>query len=164
MPTFTVAAKTYSEPAVLEHNRVIKRVPVTPYTFTKADHVGFTNADVVQINFFKLPVGAKLLSASLQTGTDLDSSTTATLTLKASDGTNTKTLLSAASGLPAAFIGTDDAATAPAIGVIGYVFNKDNVRVYAELTAPTAANIAASSDIHAMIEYTLDTESGERTA
>lgn len=165
MPTtFTLTAKTYNEPAVMEHNRVIKRIPASAFAFAKADASGLADGDTIQINVYKLPVGAKILGASLQTGSDLDANTSNGITLKVSDGTNTKTLLTAASGLAAQFISTADAANAPAIGVLGYVFNKDNVRVYVEMSVATAADLGATSDIVAMIEYTLDTESGERTA
>ena len=117
-----------------------------------------------KVKFFKLPRGAKLLGGCLIGGDHDSAATPATVTvhLKATDGTTTYTLISAAQiGTAAADVTTEHATYGLQTGWRGKVLNNESWYVYAEIGTPPTT--AAAANLQAGIFYTLDTEPGELT-
>lgn len=164
MPTNALEAQSYADPAWTGNpgGGIVKRV-------SKSATYAVVSTSTNSIKFFQLPPNAKILGGGVF-GTDVGAA--GTINLKVTNGTVTKSLITAADITTGAY--SHDAmalAAAAATGAVtaggvalaswfGYVTTSDNFYVVVDFTAePTTG----SPTLQAYIEYTMDVETGEAT-
>jgi len=121
--------------------------------------------DVIKV--FKLPANAKLLYGRLDSE-DIDSGTTLTLTLRATDGTTTKNFIVASTvGQAGGFTDTRDAAGVgvqnaySANSAVGYVMPDNEIDWRVEVLAAAGATGAGADNLRVTVGYTMAVENGE---
>lgn len=139
-------SKSYSEPPVVEHNRVITRV--SPEESFQLTAVGD------EIWFFQLPGRGKLLGGGLEAATPFGGDGQAAVI--ATDGTTEVTLVS---GIDLSAAAISDALATGVAGWLGTIFQGRGWRLVLRVTTAPAAPFDAT--VRGYVTYTMDVEGGE---
>lgn len=116
------------------------------------------------VNIVRLPKDAVLLGGFIETSADFDTSTNLTISLRVTDGTTTKTLISASTlGQGAAGVVTETAGNGSlTTGWRGFKTENDDYKV--QLLFPAGPSTATSGSIYVGIKFSMDSGYPTRTA